>query len=181
MKRVERVNVGRTAGPDTPESGVAAPVTVHLSGLEGDRPVAPEAEGSLARAIWAYPFEHYPFWQTVRSQAGLADWGMPLSPGALGESLTLVGLVEAQAFVGDVLRFPGCTLAISGPRFPGDELNARVGFPHAARLMTQSAWCGFWLAVRVPGVIASGEAFELIPGPREVGITELFRARADRR
>jgi hypothetical protein len=31
--------------------------------------------------------------------------------------------------------------------------------------------------VRVPGRLRSGEAFELVAGPREVGIPELFRAR----
>ena len=28
-----------------------------------------------------------------------------------------------------------------------------------------------------PGTVSAGESFELIHGPREVGITELFRAR----
>jgi hypothetical protein len=30
----------------------------------------------------------------------------------------------------------------------------------------------------VAGTLRAGDAFELVPGPREVGITELFRARA---
>ena len=43
--------------------------------------------------------------------------------------------------------------------------------------MAQSGYCGFYLAVREPGMIRPGEAFELVPGPREVSIAELFRAR----
>ena len=43
--------------------------------------------------------------------------------------------------------------------------------------MAQSAWCGFYLAVREPGTIAAGESFTVVPGSREVGIAELFRAR----
>jgi hypothetical protein len=35
--------------------------------------------------------------------------------------------------------------------------------------------------VRTPGVLRPGEAFELLPGPREVGIEELFRSRMSRR
>jgi MOSC domain-containing protein YiiM len=31
--------------------------------------------------------------------------------------------------------------------------------------------------VREPGVIRAGDAFEVVPGPREVSIAELFRAR----
>jgi MOSC domain-containing protein YiiM len=55
-----------------------------------------------------------------------------------------------------------------------------MGFKHAVKLMVQSAWCGSYLAVRVPGSIAAGQTFTLVPGPREVGISELFRSRMSR-
>jgi MOSC domain-containing protein YiiM len=55
-----------------------------------------------------------------------------------------------------------------------------MGFKHAAKLMVESAWCGAYLAVRMPGTIAAGQTFTVVPGPREVGITELFRARMSR-
>ncbi len=79
-----------------------------------------------------------------------------------------------------MLRFPGCALAVSEPRFPCFKFNAAMGFKHAAKLMVQSAWCGWYLAVREPGTIAAGESFTIVPGPREVGIGELFRARMGR-
>ena len=101
-------------------------------------------------------------------------------PGALGENLTLAGVVESDAFIGDVLRFPNCALAVSGPRFPCFKFNAAMGFAHAAKLMVQSAWCGWYFSVREPGTIAAGESFAIAPGPREVGIVELFRARTGR-
>jgi MOSC domain-containing protein YiiM len=66
---------------------------------------------------------------------------------------------------------------VSEPRYPCFKFTAAMGFKHAAKLMAQSAWCGFYLAVREPGTIAAGDAFEVVPGPREVGIAELFRAR----
>jgi MOSC domain-containing protein YiiM len=97
--------------------------------------------------------------------------------GMLGENLTLASLLEEQVWIGDVLRFPGCELAVSEPRFPCFKFDAAMGFDQAAKMMVASAWCGFYLAVRQPGKLAAGDAFELIPGPREVGIPELFRAR----
>jgi len=133
--------------------------------------------GGLTKAVYAYPIEHYPFWQTVRAQAKVAAWDAPLAPGVLGENLTLAGLPESQVWIGDLLRFPDCELAVSEPRFPCFKFNAAMGFNQAAKLMTQNAWCGFYLAVRVPGTLQAGQPFELIPGPREVGIQELFRAR----
>lgn len=149
-------------------------------GIDGDEQADLRVHGGPSKAVYAYPSEHYPFWQTVRAQAGVALWDEPLPPGSLGENLTTAGVVETDLFVGDVLRFPGCTLAVSEPRLPCFKFNAAMGFKHAAKLMTESAWCGWYLAVREPGTIAAGDAFEVVPGPREVSIWELFRARTGR-
>ena len=149
-------------------------------GLAGDEQADLSVHGGPARAVYAYPVEHYPFWQTVRAQAQVTAWEAPLAPGALGENLTMAGLLEQEAWIGDVLRFPDCDLAISAPRLPCDKLNAALGFRHAARLMVQSGWCGFYLAVRRAGTLAAGESAELVAGPREVQIQELFRARRPR-
>jgi MOSC domain-containing protein YiiM len=131
----------------------------------------------LTKAVYAYPTEHYSFWQTVRAQAKAAAWDQPLQPGALGENLSLEGLLESEVCIGDLLRFADCELAVSEPRFPCFKFNAAMGFNQAAKLMGQNAWCGFYLAVRTPGTMRPGESFELVPGPREVGIQELFRAK----
>jgi MOSC domain-containing protein YiiM len=114
----------------------------------------------------------------MRRQSGVDT---PLQPGDLGENLTITGLLETRAWIGDVLRFPDCELVVSEPRYPCFKLNAHMGFSHAVKMMTQSGYCGFYLAVRREGSIAAGEAFELLPGPREVGITELFRSKMKKR
>jgi MOSC domain-containing protein YiiM len=113
----------------------------------------------------------------VRAQARVSLWEDVLPPGSLGENLLLEGLTERDLWIGDELRFPGCTLAVSEPRSPCFKFNAAMGFAQASRLMVQSGFCGAYLAVRVPGSIAAGQPFELVPGPREVGVTELFRSR----
>ena len=155
----------------------ASQVEVRPLGLGGDEQADLSVHGGLGKAVYAYPSEHYAFWQTVRAQANVAAWGHTLAPGALGENLTLAGLLEDQVWIGDVLRFADCELAVSEPRFPCFKLNAAVGFKHASKLMMANGWCGFYLAVRVPGSLRAGETFDLVPGPREVGIPELFRSR----
>ena len=157
--------------------GVSGPVEARPLGLEDDEQADQSVHGGLSKAIYAYPIEHYAFWQTVRAQAGVAGWNDTLPHGFMGENLTLDGLLENQVCVGDVLRFANCELAVSEPRFPCFKFNATMGFKHAAKLMVANAWCGYYLAVRTPGTVSAGESFELIHGPREVGITELFRAR----
>ena len=156
------------------------PVAVRALGIEGDEQADLTVHGGLSKAVYAYPSEHYPFWQTVRAQARAAAWEAPLPSGFLGENLTLAGLLEDRAFVGDVLRFADCELAISEPRYPCFKFNAVMGFNQAAKLMAANGWCGFYLAVRVPGTLRAGESFKLVAGPREVGIAELFRAKMGR-
>ena len=168
---------GRTVLSGIGKRAVAGPVGVRPLGLAGDEQADLSVHGGLSKAVYAYPGEHQAFWQTVRAQAGVAGWSEPLAPGAMGENLTLQGLLESQVWIGDRLRFPNCELAVSEPRFPCFKLNAALGFKHAVKMMNANAWCGFYLSVRHPGTLQAGEAFELIPGPREVGITELFRAR----
>ena len=171
---------GRTVLSGIRKRAVAGPVEVRPLNLAGDEQADPSVHGGLSKAVYAYPIEHYPFWQTVRAQARAAPPDEPLPHGFLGENLTLEGLLETQVWIGDVLRFPACQLAVSEPRYPCYKLNAVMGFPHALRLMQQSAWCGFYLSVRESGRLRAGESFELVPGPREVGIDELFRARIGR-
>lgn len=189
MSRLLSLNIGLArplqVGNRSVLSGIVkrprvGPVAVRPLGLEGDEQADPSVHGGIAKAVYAYPSEHHGFWQTVRAQAGVAAWGEALPPGLFGENLTIEGLLENQVWIGDVLRFPDCDLAVSEPRFPCAKFDAVMGFPHAAKLMTQSAWCGWYLAVRVPGTITAGQMFTVVPGPREVGIAELFRARTRR-
>lgn len=156
--------------------GVSGAVGVGRLGLAGDEQADPTVHGGLDKAVYAYPSEHYAFWQTVRAQARVAPWDEALPHGFMGENLTLAGLREGQLWIGDVLRFPHCVLAVAAPRQPCYKFNAVMGFNQAAKMMLQSGYCGVYLAVREPGTIAAGETGVLQPGPREVGIPELFRA-----
>lgn len=184
--RVASVNVPRPAGADgalrlEPATG---PVAVGLAGFAERAPGHPVGEDPrqadelvLSHALYAYPTAHAPVWRTIRAQAGVAGPDDALPPGAFDEHLALDGVQEAQLWEGDLLRFPDCTLVVSVPRLPDARFNATLGFEHAAKMVAQSRWCGFWLAVRRPGSIESGQAFELILGPRATGVVELFRAR----
>jgi MOSC domain-containing protein YiiM len=155
-------------------------VTVEALGLAGDVQADPRYHGGQSKAVYAYPAEHYAFWQTVRAQAQVAQWNEPLPFGSMGENLSIEGLLESEAWIGDVLVFPDCALAVSEPREPCSKFNAVMGFNKAAKMMVQSGWCGFYLAVRQPGTIAAGQRFEIRPGPREVSIAEVFRTKMSR-
>ncbi len=157
---------------------VAGAVAVGPLGLAGDEQADPTVHGGLAKAVYAYPAEHLPFWQTVRAQAQLGLWDAALPPGLIGENLLLLGLLESDLWVGDRLELPHCTLAVSEPRYPCFKFTAAMGFKQAAKLMVQSGFCGSYLTVVTPGTVQAGDTITLRPGPREVNIRELFRSRA---
>ena len=190
MIRVVSVNVGR-AGMRTiggrqvltaiGKQPVAAPVAVRALGLAGDEQADLSVHGGLAKSVYAYPHEHYAFWQVVRAQARVAAWDAVLPPGTLGENLTLQGLLEGDMWIGDYLRLPHCTLAISEPRHPCFKFDHAMGFDQAGKLMRQSGYCGAYLSVIDTGTVAAGDEAALVPGPREVNLRELFQARRERR
>lgn len=156
---------------------VQGPVAVGRLGLEGDEQADRSVHGGVAKAVYAYPMEHHDFWRTVRAQARVALWDEPLPPGLFGENLGLRGLTEDRLWIGDRLRLPNCVLAVSEPRFPCFKFNAAMGFVQASKLMVESGFCGSYLGVIEAGTVSAGDAIELIPGPREVNLRELFRAR----
>jgi MOSC domain-containing protein YiiM len=186
LMRVLSVNVslarrvqigGKTVLTAIGKQPVAGPVSVHSLGLEGDEQADPSVHGGPAKAVYAYPAEHFTFWQTVRAQAQAGLWDEPVAPGLFGENLTIEGLTEDRLWIGDRLRLPGCLLAVSEPRFPCFKFNAAMGFNQAAKLMVQSGFCGAYLGVLKPGTVQAGDPIVLEPGPREVNLRELFRAR----
>jgi len=150
-------------------------VRVAELGLAGDAQADLSVHGGPKRALYAYPSEHYAFWRTVRAQAQVAGWQDELPWGAMGENLSLKGLQEGQVWQGDRLRFADCELVVTEPRQPCFKFNAVMGFKHAAKLMQQSGYCGFYLAVSRPGTLCAGAPFELLPGPRELAVRELFQ------
>lgn len=178
MARAQRVHInGRAVVTAFHKQAVASPVAVQALGLVGDEQADLSVHGGLDKAVYAYPSEHYPFWQAQRAAAGLTGIIEALPWGSLGENLTLAGVLERDVWVGDVLRFAHCALRVTQPREPCYKFNAAMGFNTAGKRMAQQGCCGFYLAVEEPGYLQAGESFELIPGPRRLDIAQMFAAK----
>jgi MOSC domain-containing protein YiiM len=102
--------------------------------------------GGPDRAVYAYPIEHYTWWNTRRREAGVEEAERPLAFGAMGENLTTQGLLETALWVGDRLRIGDVELVVKSPRRPCFKLNAVMGCARRARHDAQR------LFGRVPGV-----------------------------
>src|SRR3954470_18185747 len=118
--RVASVNVGiprvvRSNGRDVTtgifKSPVEGRVPVRRLNLDRDRQADLAVHGGPAKAVYAYPLEHYAYWQE-QLQGGLAV-------GAFGGNLPVVGLPpEGEVAIGDRLRVGTADLVVTQPRLP---------------------------------------------------------------
>jgi MOSC domain-containing protein YiiM len=136
---------------------VAGRRSVRKLGIEGDGQADLRYHGGPDQAVYAYPVEHYGFWQTE-----LGRERMPF--GQFGENLTTEGLDEAGVGVGDRLRIGTALLQVTHPRLPCSKLAMRMeagsGF---VKRFQQSGRLGFYLRVLEEGEIAAGDAIALTP------------------
>ncbi len=151
---------------------VAGPVAVSTMGLAGDECADLSVHGGLDKAVYAYPLEHYAYWQAQRVAQAVSLFDEALPPGFMGENLTLGGLLEHEVWVGDTLHFAQCTLRVAAPRQPCGKFVAVMGYPQAARDMLHTRRCGFYLSVLRAGTLQAGEAFTLQAGSHGLCIAD---------
>jgi MOSC domain-containing protein YiiM len=150
---------------------VQGSVMVKKLGLVGDEQADLTVHGGLDKAVYAYPFEHYPFW--IAQKQAVTKRDEVLSPGSLGENLTIQGLLESDVWIGDRLAIGTAVLEVTEPRSPCFKLGVKMGFSHAVKSMVQSGATGFYLGVVQEGVLQPGDPISLEPGPREVSIARV--------
>ena len=159
------------------KSSVKAELAVDRLGIEGDEQVELSMHGGIDKAVYAYPMEHYVFWQQQRKVHNVSLFDEALLAGFVGENLTISGLLEDEVFIGDELHFPNCILRITAPREPCFKFNAVMGYSQAAKDMAQAGNCGFYLAVVQVGTVAGGQGFALLPGRRSLSVANAFAAK----
>ena len=156
---------------------VSGSIAAQRLGLAGDEQADLSVHGGLDKAVYAYPQEHYAFWQAARREHGVSLFDEALPHGFMGENLTISGLLESDVFVGDELVFANCQLRVEAPREPCFKFAAVMGFATSGKLMVQEARCGFYLSVVQTGTLEAGEPFSLIPGTRGLRIADAIRGK----
>lgn len=130
-------------------------VQVGKFGLQGDVLVEPRKMGLEHHAVYAYPFEHYAYWQQELQREE------PFVMGQFGENLTVTGLLEEEVRIGDIFRFGNTVLQVAQPRIPCAKLNERMGLRFAPMFLA-SRKVGYYLRVLQVGTIATNDTIELI-------------------
>jgi MOSC domain-containing protein YiiM len=123
--------------------------------LDGDRQADLTVHGGPAKAVYAYPSEHYPLW---KSELPLMDlpWGM------FGENLTTEGMHEDDVHVGDKFRIGEAIVMVTQPRTPCYKLALKFQRDDMLKRMLQNGRSGFYLAVVEQGLVEAGDAIELV-------------------
>ncbi len=149
---------------------VDGPVHVGLNNLDGDAQADPVHHGGLDKAVYAFSLEQYAYWEAALERP-------PMPSGQFGENLTIAGLDESEACVGDCLRIGGTRLVITQPRIPCFKLGLRMQLPDMPRRFTAHAWTGCYLRVEREGVITAGDSVEFASRDQNsVSVRDLFRA-----
>lgn len=170
---MEIVSNGEAVTTGIYKAPVRGRVNVGWLNLEGDGQADLSAHGGTNKAVYAYPSDHYKYWR--RELPGLEmPWGM------FGENLTLEGLLEENAHIGDHFRMGTAVLMVTQPRLPCYKLGIRFGRDDFPDRFLASRRTGFYFAVVEEGELGEGDTLD--PVHREanrVSIADLLRLEFD--
>jgi MOSC domain-containing protein YiiM len=167
------ISNGKTVSTGIYKTPVRGQIKVGKLNLDGDGQADLSVHGGFNKAVYAYPSEHYEYWQ--REFPGLEmPWGI------FGENLTMEGLLEDKAHIGDHFRMGTAVLMVTQPRLPCYKLGIRFGREDMPERFLTSRRTGFYFAVVEEGQL--GEEDTLEPVFREangVSIADLLRLEYD--
>ena len=141
---------GRTVRTSIFKAPVSGRVQVKRLNVDGDQQSDLTVHGGAAKAVYAYPSEHYAFWREELP-------GVALSWGAFGENFTTEGLLEDTIHIGDRLRIGSAEFSVTQPRMPCFKLGIRFDRPDMVKRFLLSGRTGFYLSVSQEGEVTAGD------------------------
>ena len=136
---------------------VAGAVLLGRLGFEGDRQADLKHHGGPDKAALVYAWEHYAYWARIL--------GYDPGPAFMGENLTVEGLTEETACIGDVYRIGEALVQVSQPRVPCFKVNIRSGRPDMLKLAMETLYTGYYLRVLEEGRVAPGDRIQRVSRP----------------
>jgi MOSC domain-containing protein YiiM len=165
---------GRPVSTGIYKAPVDGRVKVGKLNLARDAQADLSVHGGPNKAVYAYPSEHYAYWQRELP-------GMELPWGAFGENLTIAGLLEDEARIGDCFRIGTAVLMITQPRLPCYKLGIRFSRSDMPDRFLASRRTGFYLAVVEEGELGQGDAIERISrDPNGISVAAVVRLHLER-
>ncbi|HVH21596.1 MAG TPA: MOSC domain-containing protein [Pseudonocardia sp.] len=162
-----RVKSGRSGIDKRPVDG---PVALLSYGVDGDTICDTEHHGGPDQAVYAYGCEDLAFWS--------AELGQPVTPGGVGENLTLVGVDCSGAVVGERWHVGGdAVLRVRGPRIPCRVFAGFRGVPDLIKRFVTAGRPGCYLSVERTGRVRAGDPVRVLDRPAHgVTVTDVMAA-----
>lgn len=122
---------------------VEGPLFLSTVNFEGDGQADLVNHGGADKAVCAYPYEHYAYWENTLGKS------MPYA--AFGENLTMRGLLEDRVCIGDVYRIGDAVVQVSQPRYPCFKLSQKHGVKDMPARVLNTGYSGFYFRVLEEG------------------------------
>jgi MOSC domain-containing protein YiiM len=166
---------GRTVSTGIFKEPVGGRIKVRRLNLDGDRQADLTVHGGPEKAIYVYPAEHYRYWREEFPEMEL-PWGM------FGENLTVEGLLEKDAHIGDQFQIGSAKVMVVQPRLPCYKLGLKFRRDDILKRFLRSGRSGFYLSVLEEGDVAAGDPISLLQADEmQIPVTEITRLYQDRK
>ena len=160
---------GNTVNTGIFKKPVSGPVALRTLNLDGDKQADLVVHGGPFKAVYAYPSEHYAFWN-AEFLGGNFPWGM------FGENFTTQGLVESELHIGDRLSIGSAIIVVRQPRIPCHKLAVKFQRTDILQRFLVSGRSGFYFSVEQEGTVEAGDRFEFLSRAQlDITIAEMNR------
>lgn len=170
--QVKSINIGKiethTYGKRSFKSAIrkqSVQETIFLGkrGLLGDEQ-AYKDHGGEDKALCLYPYDYYSYWAGVLTNTE--------ETALFGENITVVGLTEQYAHIGDIFSFGGAVIQVSEPRNPCYKLAAKYETADLVVRMRDTGYTGFLFRVLEEGNVCQQDNLVLIePDEKQVPVS----------
>jgi len=157
---------GKTVHTGVWKYPVAGPVMVRRLNIDGDGQGDLAGHGGEQRAVLVYQIASYRHWEQHFDRS---DFGY----GQFGENLTVDGLPDDQACIGDRYRIGEAEFEVTQPRVTCYRVGLRMGEPELPALLVGHHRPGFYMRVITEGRIRAGdEIIKTRTGPHALTVAD---------
>lgn len=144
---------------------------LHELHIEGDGQADTKHHGGTYQAAYAYPIEHYGYWQQRLGHETHYAYGQ------FGENFTTQGLTEDEVKIGDILQIGQAIVQVTQPRIPCFKLAHKMNEPHFAEMFWDYNRPGFYMRVLQTGEVGAGDTVQIVESaPHGISIADIFGA-----
>ncbi len=131
------------------------PIFLGLDDVKNDHVMDRKNHAGTDKAVYAYAKEHYEYFQKLYPNTTFYN-------GIFGENLTVSGLFETEAMIGDVFQIGEAIIQVSQPRIPCYKLGIVFNNQQIVKQFLNSTYCGFYFRILKEGTVKKNDEIILL-------------------